>query len=249
MMYACGRFQSPNAYRSSERGSVSAAAECCGLTSTRRRDRQTRTSPPSHRSTPCSSSNGSNSSGSGPKGWLLFGFDPARATGSVGEVPRLHLRRVQAEVPEDGADLLAVGAPVMERLGGHDCRVRLVRAGIEVHLAHGIVRKGQEAHPQRLRLVNPRRQLAEVGARAALVHRPCGTVASQRTEVSAVRSDYVFERLQDAPVVPGQGCWPRLRQLLGPELGTERKERAIRPGVMPKRFLERGVAFAHGVEC
>src|SRR5439155_26544148 len=48
---------SPNAYRSSERGSVSVAAGCCGLTLAPRRNRQTPSSPPSHHSTLCSSSN------------------------------------------------------------------------------------------------------------------------------------------------------------------------------------------------
>jgi hypothetical protein len=60
--------------------------------------------------------------------------------------------------------------------------------------------------------------------------------------------DDVVERLQDVPVVASQGRGPRLRQLFGPELGTERQEFARRPGVVPERLLERGVAFAHRAE-
>ena len=73
-------------------------------------------------------------------------------------------------------------------------------------------------------------------------------VAGQRAQVGAIRDDYVVERLEDAAVIPGQWRGTRLRQLLGPELGTEGQEFARRLGVVPRRLLERGVAFAHRVE-
>src|SRR5439155_10463360 len=92
--------------------------------------------------------------------------EPADAR-CVREAPWLDVGDLDAKAGEDGADLLAVNAAVVEHLSHHDAGRTLVRPEVEEADALGVELDGEERLPESFELVDAVREVVETDDRLA----------------------------------------------------------------------------------